>query len=226
MSVTVLGCGRSGTNMVLEILRGNSKLSASDKPEDKKLFKVKTPHPKNYLTKCDTVYFNELQLDRTMKINPYMKIIWTIRDPRDMILSKIKRGQPGADGKKPADDATPEGCLDDIDRMFKLFTFARNHYNNRLLLIRMEDVIHDIKSETYKMCRFLEIPFEESMINFTPRMRNKFKKQRYNELDKGQLCLWKNWRNIYDGFYKTNVFPIEGMFDKVNYLVDYFKYEK
>ena len=38
MSVLVVGCGRSGTNMALEILTGNSFFKASKKPRDMEIW--------------------------------------------------------------------------------------------------------------------------------------------------------------------------------------------
>lgn len=225
MSVAVLGCGRSGSNMILEILAGNSCLQPSAKPEDKKLFKHSSPHAENYLTKCDTVYFNEQELSQCMRLNPQMRIIWSMRDPRDMILSKLKRGQAGADVKTLADDATPQGCLADLHKMFQLYLFAEEHFSERLLLVRMEDVILDIEREAKRMCQWLSIPFEAGMLNFTARMRNKNKRQRYQSLDRGQLFLWKRWQSVYDGFFTEHDYQIPELFNQVSYLREFFNYE-
>lgn len=224
MAVAVVGCGRSGTNMVLEILRGNSKLKASEKPEDKKLFHRKQPLCESYLTKCDTVYFTENEFTNTMNLNESLKIVWTIRDPRDMILSKIKRGQPGEDNKRLADDATPEGCMNDLNKMYQLFLHAKKHFSDRLLLVKMEDVIRNIREEAQRMCDFLGIPLEEKMIDFVPRMRNGFKKKRYKTLDQGQLELWNDWRGVYDGYFAKNNYPIEDLFANSQSLVENFGY--
>ena len=230
MSVAVVGCGRSGTNLVLEILSGNSKLKPSKEPENKVLFKTDDVYKDEYLTKCDTVYFNANQFKNTLIKNPTMKVIWTIRDPRDMILSKIKRGQKkskGGDGaEKIASDATPKGCIEDLDLMFNLYKFALSKFKDRVMLVQMEDVISNLVLETGRMCLFLKLPFEKEMLDFMPRMRNKDKVKRYKDLDKSQIGLWKDWKNVYDGFFTENDYPIEKMFKDVNHLVRYFGYEK
>ena len=229
MSVAVVGCGRSGTNLVLEILSGNSKLKPSKEVENKKLFR-NGKYPSDYLTKCDTVYFNAKDFERTMEQNPELLIVWTIRDPRDMILSKIKRGQPkskGGDGsEKIAGDATPKGCLEDLKRMFDLHKFAFKNYKDRLMWVRMEDIINDIERWSKRMCAFIDIPYEEQMSKPMSRMRNKDKVKRYKGLDKSQIGLWKNYKEIYNGFFAKNEYPIEKLFKDVEYLIDYFGYEK
>ena len=61
MSVVVIGCGRSGTNITLEILRGSPQLIASLEPENKNLCDGSI-YDSYYLTKCDTWYFKPDQL--------------------------------------------------------------------------------------------------------------------------------------------------------------------
>jgi hypothetical protein len=227
MSVAVIGCGRSGTNMVLEILRGNTFFVASKEPENKTLFKQIQLYPNNYLTKCDTTYFTICEFNTILERNLDLQIIWTIRDPRDMILSKIRRGQPkalGGDCRRVAEDATPIGCLADMEHMFDCYKNAIEKYGNRVLLVKMEDVITSIEQETKKMCKFIGIEYDPMMCNFVDRIRVTVKKDRYNCLDKGQIGLWKNWATIYDGFFTTNQYPIDDMFSKAKYLIRYFDY--
>tara|TARA_B100000315_G_C14505967_1_gene554620 strand:- start:233 stop:955 length:723 start_codon:yes stop_codon:yes gene_type:complete len=230
MSICVSSCGRSGTNLVLEILSGNSKLQVSKEVEDKKFFKRHNLYPqifwpflwhasfnKYFLTKCDTVYYDVDDLDKAFKINKHLKIIWTIRDPRDMILSKLQRGQiieRGGECKEISDDGTPQGCISDLNHMYNIFRHIEENFEDQLLLIRMEDVILDIEVETRTMCDFLNIPFEIKMLDFLPRMRNEWKRRRYNSLDKNQVQLWKDWQNIYDGFFLKNKYPIKSLFEQ------------
>jgi hypothetical protein len=225
--IVVIGCGRSGTNMVLEILRGNTQLQASKEPENKNLFRKVQKYSSNYLTKCDTCYFDSKKFQTLIELND-VKFIWTIRDPWDMILSKIKRGQPiskGGDGSnKVSDDATPEGCLEDIFNMFTCYKHITTTYPNQILVVKMEDIINSIKNETKKMCHFLDLKYDPKMLDFVDRMRNKDKKKRYKKLDKNQIGLWKRRTEIYNGFFKENKYPLEELFEKVKIIRDYFGY--
>jgi len=228
MSVGVIGCGRSGTNMVLEILRGNPFFNASKEPENKSLFRHHQIYPNDYLTKCDTAYFSIPEFNTTLDYNYKMQIIWTIRDPRDMILSKIRRGQPkstGGDCRGTASDASPAGCLEDMAHMFNCYKNAIEKYKDRVLLIKMEDVIIDIENKTSEMCKFLNVTYHPEMCNFVERIRVIEKRNRYNKLDKGQIGLWKNWKSIYNNFFSENNYPVEDMFREAQYLTDYFGYK-
>jgi hypothetical protein len=53
--VIVFSAGRSGTNLVLEILTGSRFLMPTPYPEDKQLFNRKCTYPYNFLTKSDSI---------------------------------------------------------------------------------------------------------------------------------------------------------------------------
>ena len=96
--VLVFSCGRTGTNLVLEILTGSSVLSPSPYPEDKQVFKRDIVYPYNYLTKSDSIYCSDFgELSNFMKKNFHCKILWTVRHPYDVAMSKIYRGWGHAD---------------------------------------------------------------------------------------------------------------------------------
>ena len=228
MSVVVVGCGRSGTNMVLEILRGNSFFKATEPPEDKKVFHSSKSYSQRYLTKCDTAYFNFEKLEMVMEMNHMMKLVWTVRDPRDMILSKMRRGVPrsnGGDCKTLADDATPDGAIKDIERMMVLLISAIKRYSpNRLLVVKMEDVIQNIEISVAGLCRFLKIDIEMNMLTFYDRMRNKDKAKRYSGIDKSQVAMWKRWDTVYDGWFKESKHDIPGLFNRISGVTEWLGY--
>jgi hypothetical protein len=228
MSVVVIGCGRSGTNVTLEILRGSSELDASVEPENKTLCDGSL-YPSSYLTKCDTWYFKPNELEETMIKNPDMKVIWSMRDPRDMVLSKIAHGRPsslGGDGSdRVSDDATPDGCKTDILHMHICYRYITTRFPSRVLLVRMEDVLSDIEKETNKMCEFIGIQYNQDMCDFPSRMRNENKRKRYSKLDKSQIAIWKEWKTAYSGFFSENDYNIETLFEYFQPLVEEFGYE-
>lgn len=229
MSVIVIGCGRSGTNMALEILSGSTELKATSQVEDKNFTKHKTKVPDNYLSKCDTCYCTTKSLKSALQIHDNIKIIWTIRNPKDMCLSKLKRGLPISDGGDCkgtiADDATYDGCIKDIEHMYNLYREISKDYSDRIVLIKMENLILNLEHEVKKICQKLGIKFNHKMLDFTSRMRNEHKKKRYgNNIDKSQVDLWKNYKTIYNGFFKDADY-IESLFNKVSYITKYFGYE-
>lgn len=229
MPVAVISTGRSGTNMVLEILTGNPYFAPSRQEEDKELCRRgDAVYPDNYLTKSDTVYMDYPQLKNTLTANPKMKILWTIRDPRDLALSKIYRGQPyseGGDCPTLADDATLKGCLQTIEDMFNMYKKVIVDFPNRVLLVKMEDVIEDIVKETRRICEFVEVDYNDDMIRFYERMRNKFKNRRYSSLDKNEVKKYLNWRTVYDGFFVKKNYDMESFFKKLDVYIKHFNYE-
>ena len=228
MSVCIGSCGRSGTNLVLEVLRGNSFFCSSKAAEDKQFFKRHKKYPQDYLTKCDTVYYTLNDADKTLELNPNLTIMWTMRDPRDMVLSKIRRGQPkskGGDGSnKLSDDATPQGCIEDMCHSHSYYLHFKQHYGNRLLVVKMEDVILDIEKESKRLCEQLGLKWEVKMTDPVPRLRVADKRKRYTKLDVGQIGLWKHWRDVYDGFF-VNADYIPNLFDKVEFIRREFSYQ-
>ncbi len=239
MAVLVLSCGRTGTNMLLESLRGSSHLKATEVAEHKQLYRVNpelgydptiTGHanpslPLNYLSKSDTVYIDNFQqVKAVMDKNDHLKILWTIRDLRDASLSKICRGQPGTDTPILSDDATLKGCVEDIDWMAKIYRFILAHYPDRIMLVKMEDVICNFEDTLKKVCKFCEVPYEDAMTEFVGRYRLKTKASRYKTLDKGQLETHKRVFDIYDGFYKTHPINIGTLFSQVTPYLEIFGY--
>lgn len=228
MSVVVISCGRTGTNVALEILRGNKNLNASIETENKRLVQPVVKYPKNYLTKCDTIYFNTKQFTRLMDKNPDMKIIWTIRDPRDIVISKIYRGQPFTDGRGnwTSADGTPETSVKDIRNMIKKYKHAIENYSERVMLVKLEDMIEKTEVVAREMCEFIGINYEENMLDFPNRMRNKHKVKRYGrKVDNSQIGLWKNYKDVYNGFFKKQKYDIKGAFEEITDIVEYFNYD-
>ena len=81
--VCLPSCGRSGTNLCLEMLAGNTHLTPTEE-EDRNFFRINSVQEDGTLTKCDVVYYNKDELISTMDTNPNLKLIWTFRDPRDI----------------------------------------------------------------------------------------------------------------------------------------------
>ena len=228
MIVCVFSCGRSGTNMVLEVLSGCPDLNVSKKVEDKSFFARNSTYADYYLTKCDPVYCNKKQIASTMELNPDLHIVWPIRDCRDMILSKIYRGQPqsrGGDGKCMSDDATPEGSVANIQRMYRLYRYVLKHWPDRVMLVKMEDVIEDPQKMSKELCKFLGVSYSPEMPDFVSRMRTGAKRRRYKTVDKGEIAKWKNWKTIYKGFFRKNAYNVPGLFAQVKDINQYFGYQ-
>lgn len=230
MSTIILSCGRTGTNMLLEILAGSELINSEISPYiEQKIFYERPKLPSNYLTKSDTHYINTENIlwqkivNQMMVKNPDLKILWTIRDLRDCALSKLYRGRDQGSG--PADDATFNGCIKDIHKMLTIYKFFIKQYPSRIKLVKMEDVIINFKETIEGVCNFIGIPYEEEkMKDFTGRYRTK-EKQRYKTIDKSQVELYKRVDEIYDGYFKTADINLDLLFEKLKIYLEVFEYE-
>lgn len=224
MIAVILGTGRSGTNIALEIISGSSHLKS---PGNGVAYKFHEPrkYKSNILIKSDINNHTVKTIKDVLDINPGMKLIWTIRDPRDICMSKIKRGVPinlGGDCTGFSPDGTPEGAVKNLRLMVELYDhFKGDDYS---MLVRMEDMLLATETEAKRMCDFLAIPFEKDMVNFHKRMRNAHKRKRYKKIDLSQISLWKRWDTVYDGYFVKNNIDMPKVFDELQDLVDKFGY--
>ena len=219
--VLIFSCGRTGTNLVLEIMTGSSTLSPSPYPEDKQIFKRDIVYPYNYLTKNDSIYCDDFgMLSDFMKKNFHCKILWTVRHPYDVAISKIYRGWGHAD------DANLKGCVKDMFWAAYLFKEAIGCFPDRVRPTKMEDIIKNAKVEIGSICFFLNIKFEEAMLYPNLRMRHELYKQEYSKgIHKDQIDKYKEWKTIYDGFFVNKIdFDMRELFEKIKPLVKTYGY--
>ena len=215
--------------MVLEILSGHKAFRpTTPDPEDKRFFVRGRRFPQGFLTKCDTHYGSIEELNDLLGLNSKMRIIWTIRDPRDICLSKLRRGvtiEEGGDCDTPADDSTDDGCVDSIYKMFEMYRFIVSKFPERVYLIKMEDVLSKLEEEVCSLASFLKMDFEPAMLDFPNRMRNTKKKERYGErIDQSQLQLWKDAETVYGGFFVGQGSRLKRLFERVDLITRYFNY--
>jgi hypothetical protein len=225
MAVIVYSSGRSGTNIVLEILRGSKELDATEHTEEKGVFTRNIRMDERYLTKADTHYTPSPESqEKFMESVPHAKIVWVIRDPRDMALSKIRRGTIG--GLK-ADDAHEIGCLKDLRHMHECYVWLNKYYPSRLHVIKMEDVLLDLEPTVSRMCDFLGIKMTPTMLDYIGRFRHKKYKAIYEgKVDKSRIALWTDWEESYSGFFKTEPADMPYIFEQLTPIIKEFGYEQ
>lgn len=227
--LVILSSGRSGTNILLECFTKNSYYIPTTYPEDKELTKRNIEYPQKYLCKADTHYISNYQefFDFMVK-NQHCEILWSVRHPYDWCLSKLYRGRPTKSrGYKIADDATVDGCVEDLTKMYNIYKQAIIDFPLRILVVKMEDLLTDIEKEVKKICNWLGIIYEKEMSTPHLRMRHKGKKERYKTIDKSQIGLYKDIDTIYDGYFSKRKKTVDKLFNSeiVQTLIKEFKYE-
>jgi hypothetical protein len=145
-----------------------------------------------------------------------------------MAMSKLRRGVPfknGGDCAVLADDATVQGCINDILKMADLYYVAREEFGERLILVKMEDTLRNPENQAFQLCQKFGIRFHHSMPAFYLRMRNPHKRQRYgNKIDLSQIEMWKHWQEAYNGWLVKKGFDMIALFKRLQPEVEMFGY--
>ena len=128
MKVLVTGCGRGGTNLGIELVRSLEHFNTTEQIEDRQFFN-RGPLPDLYATKLATENdgYTTANIDKMMKENKDLHIVFMIRHPVDVCLSKLLRGRPRSQGgdstiEQTAADGTLAGAAMVINKMYKVYT--------------------------------------------------------------------------------------------------------
>lgn len=208
MRILVTGVGRSGTCLLIEVVRGLGIVNFSRKVEDRQFFKYK-PLPQNYGTKLatDQRAFSMKNIKKAMEEYQDLYLVFSLRHPVDTLLSKIRRGQKLSDGGERKErlsfDATVETAIFTIKDFYEKHEFAIRNYPNRTCSIKLEDLILQSRITVNKVADFFRVRSTKKAFRFYKFDRNKYHLWRYKRrLDPSQVGNYKRWDTIYEGFFK------------------------
>lgn len=232
--VIITGAGHSGGNWLTEIARQSGEFEFTDVVDDRSLF-YKKNLPNGYGTKLttDDVNMTPFLLDRLLNRYDDMKVLFSVRHPFDNCLSKIYRGMPDFEDNEPSVsdrlfyswDATLNGCVKSMEASYEMLQFLKTKYDDRLLVVKLEDLIENREAQVDRICKFLGVEKNDKMINAFKHTRNRHHKGRYNnELDKTQSNLRDNLDNIYNGFFKNRGKIVEFVNNNTKWMLDGFGY--
>jgi hypothetical protein len=167
------GCGRSGTTLLLSILSAHNdifacpkELNLFDAAEDTEsgivtpkfyrlyrtfLTKKIKPSARRYCEKSPVNIRNVALIDKLH--HGKFKLIHIVRDGRDVILSKHPRGE----GKYWVE---PERWISDVTEGLRFLGHPS------VITIRYEDLVEEYEKTIESVCRFLEIPLSEEILNW------------------------------------------------------------
>jgi hypothetical protein len=117
----------------------------------------------------DKMPLNSILLCLVARLFPAAKILFAVRDPRDVVLSCFRRRF----GMTPQmyELLTLEGAARYYDRVMTLAQLYREKLPLQVHQVRYESMVSDWESETQRVCAFLEIPFDNSMRKFAAHAR-------------------------------------------------------
>lgn len=229
MSVLITGPGRGGTNWTTELVRASGCFDFIGSPEDRKLLKREEKLPERYGTKLSTEWFDWEGIDKLVEDNEGLKIIFSIRHPVSLCMAKIVRGQPshqGGDGSHLlAPDGTVDGSIESVIHAYSVYINLKDKYKDRVMFVRLEDMIRDIDSIIKEVCLFLGIEPNASMNNAHKNNRNKHHQKRYGtSVDKSQAEIHKNWKTAYGRFFADRENDIKYIEETLRDISLYFGY--
>ena len=229
----VTGPGHSGTNWATEIIRATGKYRFTEQVEDREFFEHQAL-PDGYATKLATdnlgLYWENLR--SRMEAYPDMLVVFTMRHPLDNAISKMMRALP-VKGNEPyrfiweyAWDGTLNGSVKSLEFAFQIYENLKREYGDRVLAVRLEDLILHTEETTRKICEFVRAPFREAYIEAYQNTKNKWQKIRYKKgKDGSQIDMYKRWRTIHDGFFKDRKSVIEFLASRLKSVIEGMGYE-
>jgi Tfp pilus assembly protein PilF len=107
---------------------------------------------------------NTLKLPLIARLFPEAKIIFAVRDPRDVVLSCFRRHfQVNA---AMYEMLTLQGAAESYDAVMNLAHVARGRIGLELLEHRYEDLVGDFEDALRRICAFLGVDYEPQMADF------------------------------------------------------------
>ncbi len=232
MRILVTGTGRSGTCLLVEIPRGLDAVVFSKAVEDRKFFKYKTL-PENYGTKLVTEHptFTMKNMISFMERYEDLRLIFSLRHPVDIFMSKIRRGQKASDGGDRtgewiADDATVESAIAVTEDFYEKYSTAVAYFPTRVMAVKLEDVIFFPEKTVQKIADWLGVKTTERAHRFYQYDRNKYHEKRYcGRIDSSQVGLHKHWKIVYGGFFKDRATDIQEAINHFSCIIKEWGYD-
>ncbi len=119
----------------------------------------------------DKLPLNSVRLPLIAKLFPRAKVLFALRDPRDVVLSCFRRRF----GMNPAmyQLLTLEGAAAYYDAVMRLV----DQYTDKLPLsihyVRYENLVDDLRREAEAVCSFIGVPWDDAMLAFAETARSR-----------------------------------------------------
>lgn len=112
----------------------------------------------------DKYPLNIVVLPLIKRIFPNAKIIFALRDPRDVVLSCFQQRFTINAAMAQFLEIVRAGAY--YDQVMALFELCRARLDLDLHQVRYEDVIADLEGAARELCAFVGVPFEAAMLNY------------------------------------------------------------
>ncbi len=131
------------------------------------------------------------------RLFPKAKILFALRDPRDVVLSCLRQNfQMNA---LTYELTTLKGAVNCYDAMMRLSETARARLPLAWLDVRHEDLVADFEGKTREVCAFLDLEWSEALADFTAtaqarRVRTPSATQVRGALTAENIGRWRDYR--------------------------------
>ena len=119
----------------------------------------------------DKLPLNTIKLPLIATLFPEAKVIFAIRDPRDVVFSCFRRQLPV--NASTIELATLEGCARFYDSVMALGEICRERLPLSFLILRHEDLVRDFEGETRRLCAFAGIDWMDCLRDFAAIARHR-----------------------------------------------------
>jgi Tfp pilus assembly protein PilF len=127
-------------------------------------------HAANRKVFIDKMPLHTLLMPLIARLFPDAKIVFALRDPRDVVLSCFRRRF--AMTRQMYQLTTLEGTAAYYDAVMKLADIYRDKLDLTLTETRHEDLLADFEGETRRLCAFLGLSWQGEMKNFARRAQD------------------------------------------------------
>ena len=115
---------------------------------------------------------NLLNLAVVAKIFPQAKVLFAVRDPRDVVLSCFRH--TFLVNRSMFEYLTLEGTARFYDILMRISMIYREKLNLDWCEVRNENLVHDFEREGRKICDFIGVEWDEEMKNFGELAKSRF----------------------------------------------------
>lgn len=208
MRAIVTGPGRGGTNILRAYLEATEYFNFTDEIEDRQILEKKTL-PERYATKLATENIKNSDIGKLISLmEKYtdLNLFFSIRNPFDCIMSKMRRGVEKSKGgdnttETRAKDSSLEGATKAYLYSFYLLRLLNNMYSGRVHVFILANALLKQENTKETINNILNEHFEYK--NLEQLNRNKYHRKRYGTKFKKEIVNAAYGKNCFDGYFKN-----------------------
>ena len=140
------------------------------------------------------------------RVFPNMKILFALRDPRDVVVSCFM--QSLSLNLKSVHYLTLEDTVKEYARTMRMWLKYRAMIKNPWIEVRYEETVADMESQARKVLEFLELPWDETVLDYHRRAQRKYvRSPTYEAVTRpvytSSIGRWRNYQKFLEPVLET-----------------------